>query len=55
VISSALSSRKPGYRLKRGICEVIVMRIAVFGATGDIGRSVSEEALAQGYEVTALF
>jgi len=33
--------------------EVIGKRIAVFGATGGTGRSVIEQALAQGYEVTA--
>ncbi|MEV0105916.1 SDR family oxidoreductase [Nocardia sp. NPDC050799] len=30
------------------------MRIAVFGATGTVGRHVVEQALARGYEVTAL-
>ncbi|WP_063130397.1 NAD(P)-dependent oxidoreductase [Nocardia fusca] len=30
------------------------MRIAVFGATGTVGRHIVEQALARGYEVTAL-
>lgn len=30
------------------------MRIAVFGATGIVGRAIMREALAKGYEVTAL-
>ncbi|MCX0270681.1 SDR family oxidoreductase [Nocardia zapadnayensis] len=30
------------------------MRIAVFGATGTVGRHIAEQALARGYEVTAL-
>ncbi|QLY30716.1 SDR family oxidoreductase [Nocardia huaxiensis] len=30
------------------------MRIAIFGATGTVGRQVVEQALAQGHEVTAL-
>jgi putative NADH-flavin reductase len=51
--SSVLSSRAPGDRLKEGMCKVNGLKIAVFGATGGTGRSVVEQALAQGYEITA--
>lgn len=30
------------------------MKIAVFGASGTIGRTIAEEALARGHEVTAI-